>query len=158
MTAMLGSPLRQRVEQDMKDALRARDRRRLGTIRLVLSALKQREIDERIRLDDAQVIVVLDRMIKQRRDSVAQYEAAGRQDLADQESYEIGVIREYLPPALEEAEIDTLIEEAIAATGAAGPREMGKVMGYLKPRMQGRADLGAVSARVKVRLAAGGQT
>lgn len=158
MTAMLGSPLRQRVEQDMKDALRARDRRRLGTIRLVLSALKQREIDERIRLDDAQVIAVLDRMIKQRRDSVAQYEAAGRQDLADQESYEIGVIREYLPPALEEAEINTLIEEAIAATGAAGPREMGKVMGYLKPRMQGRADLGAVSARVKVRLAAGGRT
>ncbi len=155
MAAMLGSPLRQRVEQDMKDALRARDRRRLGTIRLVLSALKQREIDERIQLDDAQVIAVLDRMIKQRRDSVAQYEAAGRRDLADQESYEIGVIREYLPPALEEAEIDPLIEEAIAATGAAGPREMGKVMGYLKPRMQGRADLGAVSARVKVRLAAG---
>ncbi|GBE10329.1 Yqey-like protein [bacterium BMS3Bbin12] len=154
MAATSGCPLRQRVEQDMKDALRARDRRRLGTIRLVLAALKQREIDERIQLDDAQVIAVLDRMIKQRRDSVVQYEAAGRQDLADQESYEIGVIREYLPPALGEAEIDSLIEEAIAATGAAGPREMGKVMGYLKPRMQGRADLGAVSARVKVRLAA----
>lgn len=137
----------------MKDALRAGDRRRLGVVRLILAALKQREIDERIQLDDAQVIAVLDRQLKQRRDSVAQYEAAGRKDLADQEHYEIGVIREYLPAALDPAEIEALIEEAVAATGAAGARDMGKVMAYLKPRLQGRADMGAVSARVKARLA-----
>ncbi len=148
-----GSPLRRRVEQDMKDALRAGDRRRLGVVRLILAALKQREIDERIQLDDAQVLAVLDRMLKQRRDSLAQYEAAGRQDLADQESYEIERIREYLPPPLDATQIDALIDEAIATTGAAGPRDMGKVMGQLKPRLQGRADLGAVSARVKARLA-----
>lgn len=137
----------------MKDALRAGDRRRLGVVRLILAALKQREIDERIQLDDAQVIAVLDRQLKQRRDSVAQYEAAGRKDLADQEHYEIGVIREYLPAALDPAEIEALIEEAVAATGAAGARDMGKVMAYLKPRLQGRADMGTVSARVKARLA-----
>lgn len=137
----------------MKDALRAGDRRRLSVVRLILAALKQREIDERIQLDDAQVIAVLDRQLKQRRDSVAQYEAAGRKDLADQEHYEIGVIREYLPAALDPAEIEALIEEAVAATGAAGARDMGKVMAYLKPRLQGRADMGTVSARVKARLA-----
>lgn len=151
-TGAEGSSLRRRVEQDMKDALRAGDRRRLGVVRLILAALKQREIDERIQLDDAQVLAVLDRMLKQRRDSLAQYEAAGRRDLADQEAYEIERIREYLPPALDAAQIDALIDEAIATTGAAGPRDMGKVMGQLKPRLQGRADLGAVSARVKARL------
>lgn len=144
--------LKQRLIEDMKTALKAGDKRRLGIIRLINAAIKQREVDERIELDDSQVLAVLDKMIKQRRDSVTQYEAAGREDLADQERYEIGVCQEYLPAALNEAEITALIESALVASGATSVKEMGKVMAILKPQVQGRADVGAVSSLVKKRL------
>lgn len=145
--------LRQRLEEDMKSAMRAKDKERLGTVRLMLAAIKQREIDERITLDDAQIIAVLDKMTKQRRDSITQYEAAGRQELADIEAAEIRVIQAYLPAALGEAELDTLIRAAIAASGAAGPQDVGKVMAVLKPQLQGRADMGLASRKVKDALA-----
>jgi len=136
----------------MKDALRGGDKRSLGIIRLILAAIKQREVDERIELDDVQVTTVLDKMAKQRRDSLEQYEKAGRDDLADQESFEIELLKAYLPEQLGDAEIDTLIDEAIQATGASSMKDMGKVMGQLKARLQGRADMGAVSGRIKARL------
>jgi len=147
--------LKDRVTEDMKSAMRSGDKRRLGVIRLLLAAVKQREVDERIpELDDDQVIATLDKMVKQRRESISQYEKAGRTDLADQEHYEISVLQEYLPAALSEAEIDALIDAAVADTGASSIKDMGKVMGILKPQMQGRADMGAVSARIKARLGA----
>jgi uncharacterized protein YqeY len=145
--------LKARVTEDMKDAMRAKDSARLSTIRLLLAAIKQREVDERIELTDADVLAVVDKMIKQRRDSIAQFEAGHRQDLADAERAEIVVLQAYLPAPLSDAEIDAAIGEAIAATGAVGLAGMGKVMGVLKPRLAGRADLGAVSARIKARLA-----
>ena len=144
--------LKQRIQDDMKASLKAGDKRRLGTVRLILAAIKQREVDERIELDDPQVLAVLDKMVKQRRESIAQYEKAGRDELAEQEAFEVGVIQEYLPDALSDREIATLIEEAIAGTGAQSIRDMGKVMGQLKPKMQGRADMGAVSSLVKQKL------
>lgn len=137
----------------MKSALKAGDKARLGVVRLMLAAVKQREIDERIELDDAQVVETLDRMVKQRRESITQYDQAGREDLAAQERFEIGVIQQYLPEPLTDAEIDALIDAAVATTGATGIRDMGKVMAEVKPRAQGRADMGAVSAKVKARLA-----
>ena len=147
---MGGTPgLRQRIEEDMKSAMRAKNKERLGTIRLMLAAIKQREIDERITLDDAQILAVLDKMNKQRRDSIAQYESAGRQELADIEAAEIRIIQEYLPAALDESELDGLIREAIAASGAASAQDMGKVMALLKPKIQGRADMGLASRKVK---------
>ncbi|MEQ6342489.1 MAG: GatB/YqeY domain-containing protein [Gammaproteobacteria bacterium] len=146
--------LKQRIEEDMKSAMRAKEKERLGVIRLILAALKQREVDERITLDDAQVLVILDKMIKQRRDSFSQYEAAGRAELAAQEAFEIGLIQEYLPVQLGEEEIDTLIGEAITASGAASAKDMGKIMAALKPQVQGRADMGVVGAKIKTRLAA----
>jgi uncharacterized protein YqeY len=145
--------LKQRLTDDMKAAMKGGDKTRLAVIRLVNAAIKQREVDERIELTDDQVLAVLDKMVKQRRDSVAQYEQAGRSELAEQEQYEIGVIQDYLPAALSEAEILALVDEAIAATGAAGMKDMGKVMGSLKPKLQGRADMGAVSALIKQKLA-----
>ncbi len=151
---MGGTPgLRQRIEEDMKSAMRAKNKERLGTIRLMLAAIKQREIDERITLDDAQILAVLDKMNKQRRDSITQYEAAGRQELADIEAAEIRIIQEYLPAALSEAELDGLIREAITASGAASAQDMGKVMAVLKPKIQGRADVGLASRKVKDALA-----
>ncbi len=144
--------LRERIQEDMKAAMKAADRRRLGVIRLMLAAIKQREVDERIQLDDTQVLVVLDRMVKQRRDSLEQYSQAGRDDLAEQERYELGVIQTYLPAALSDEELDRLVQDAIAAAGAHSMKDMGKVMGTLRPRVQGRADMGAVSALVKRRL------
>ncbi len=144
--------LKQRITEDMKAAMRGGDKRRLGVIRLIQAAIKQREVDERIELDDAQVLATLDKMVKQRRDSIAQYEKAGRDDLVQQEDYEIGVIQEYLPAALSEGEIDALVDEAIAATGANSMRDMGAVMAQLKPQLQGRADMGAVSKKIKSRL------
>lgn len=144
--------LKQRLTDDMKAAMKGGDKERLAVIRLVNAAIKQREVDERIQLDDAQVLSVLEKMIKQRRDSVSQYESAGREDLAAQERFEISVIQDYMPQALSEAEIDALIEAAIAETGAASGRDMGKVVGALKPKVAGRADMGAVSARIKARL------
>ncbi len=146
--------LKQRFTDDMKLAMKAREKERLGVIRLVLAAIKQREVDERIELDDTQVLVVLDKMVKQRRDSIEQFESGGRQDLADQEKFELELLQTYLPAGLSESEINTLIDEAITSTGASSPREMGAVMGILKPKMQGRADMGAVSKLVKTRLSA----
>lgn len=147
------SALKTRLSDDMKAAMKGGDKQKLGTIRLVQAAIKQREVDERIQLDDTQVLTVLEKMLKQRRDSVAQYEAAQREDLAAQERYEIGVIESYLPAQLSDAEIDALIAQAIADTGAASARDMGKVMALLKERAAGRADFGALSQKVKARLA-----
>ena len=144
--------LRVQLQDEMKAAMKSGDKPRLGVIRLILAAIKQREVDERIELDDTQVLLVLDKMVKQRRDSVEQFEKAGRTELADQEKYEIGVIQEYLPAQLSDEEISTLITEAIAATGAASMKDMGKVMGMLKPKLQGRADMGAVSGLIKKNL------
>ena len=144
--------LKQRIETDMKSALRNREKERLGTVRLILTAIKQREVDERITLDDGQVLAVLDKMVKQRRDSIAQYEGAGRNDLADQEKYELGIIQAYLPVALSDAELDTLVDQAVAASGAASVKDMGKAMALLRPQVQGRGDMGAVSAKLKAKL------
>jgi len=137
----------------MKTAMKAGDKRRLGAVRLILAAVKQKEVDERKELTDPEVLAVLEKMLKQRRDSISQYEQAGRTDLAEQEAFEVGVIQGYMPAALGDAEIAALIEEAIAATGAKAMADMGKVMAIVKPKIQGRADMGAVSARVKQRLA-----
>ena len=145
--------LKDQIQSDMKTALKAGDKPRLGTVRLMLAAVKQREVDERVELDDTAVLAVLDKMVKQRRDSIAQYSAAGHEDLADVERYELGVIQGYLPAALADAELDALVGAAIAESGAAGMRDMGKVMALLRPKIQGRADMGAVSAMVKGRLA-----
>ncbi len=144
--------LKTRISDDMKSAMKSGDKRKLGTIRLLLAAIKQREVDERIELDDEQVLAVLDKMVKQRRDSLDQYEKAGREDLAEQERFEIDILQEYLPEALSEEEISSLIKQAIADTNAESMRDMGKVMGQLKPKLQGRADIGAVSAMVKLLL------
>jgi uncharacterized protein YqeY len=144
--------LKARINEDMKTAMRGGDKPRLGVIRLILAAIKQREVDERITMDDAQILAVLEKMLKQRRDSVTQYLAGKRQDLADQETFEIGVIQAYMPQPLGEAEIDAAIAAAIAESGAASARDMGKAMALLKPRLQGRADMGAVSAKLKQRL------
>ncbi|HEY9149349.1 MAG: GatB/YqeY domain-containing protein [Gammaproteobacteria bacterium] len=145
-------PLKDRIQQAVKDAMRSGDKRRLGTARLITAAIKQREVDERIELDDEQIVLVLDKMCKQRRESLEQYRKANREDLAEQEEYELGVLKEFLPEPLSEAEIDALIDAAVTDTGAAGIKDMGKVMGILKPQLQGRADMGAVSARIKARL------
>ena len=145
--------LKQRITEDMKTAMKGGDKPRLGAIRLILAALKQREVDERIALDDTQVLHTLEKMLKQRRDSVTQYEAAKREDLAAQERFEIGVIEAYLPAQLTDTELDALIAQCITDSGATSPRDMGKVMALLKERAAGRADLGALSQRVKARLA-----
>jgi len=144
--------LKDRITEDMKSAMRAGEKERLGTIRLALAAIKQREVDERISLDDAQVLAVLEKMIKQRREAVTQFEAGGRADLVSKENAEIALLQSYLPAQMSSAEIDALIAEAIAATGAASIKDMGKVMGFVKPKVQGRADMGAVSARIKQKL------
>ena len=144
--------LKKRIQDEMKSAMKAREKRRLGIIRLILAAVKQREVDERIELDDTQILAVLDKMVKQRRDSIEQYEKAGRTDLAEQEAFEIGVLKEYLPEAMSEEEITALIKEAIAGTGAESLKDMGKVMGVIKPKAQGRADMGAISAVVRQQL------
>ncbi|MCG7989906.1 MAG: GatB/YqeY domain-containing protein [Candidatus Thiodiazotropha lotti] len=145
--------LKQRIQDDVKAAMKARDKERLGTLRLITAAIKQREVDERTKLDDSQVLAILDKMIKQRRDSVEQYESAGRQELADQEKSEIAIIEDYLPAGLSDEEVASMIESAIQEVGAAGMQDMGKVMGKLKPEMQGRADMGKVSGLVKQKLA-----
>jgi uncharacterized protein YqeY len=144
--------LKQRLDEDVKAAMRARARDRLGTLRLITAAIKQREVDERITLDDAQVLAVIDKMVKQRRESIAQFDAAGRTDLADKERAELAILQEFLPAALGEAELEQLIGEAIAASGAQSARDMGAVMTLLRPRVQGRADMADVSRRVKARL------
>jgi len=144
--------LKDRITEDMKSAMRAGEKDRLSSIRLALAAIKQREVDERISLDDTQVLAVLEKMIKQRREAIAQFQAGGRADLVAKETAEIGVLQGYLPAQMSEAEIDALITESIAATGATSIRDMGKVMAVVKPKAQGRADLGSVSARIKQKL------
>ena len=144
--------LKARITEDMKDAMRAHDAARLSTIRMLLAAIKQREIDERIELGDADVLGVIEKMVKQRKDSIVQFEAGKREDLAAKERAEIDVLHGYLPAQASEAEIDAEIAAALAATGAAGMAGMGKVMAVLKPKLAGRADMGAVSARVKAKL------
>lgn len=146
--------LKTRINEDMKSAMKAREAERLGAIRLLLAAIKQKEVDERKELDDAAVLAVIDKMLKQRRDSIAQFEQAGRTDLADKEKFEVSVLQAYLPQALSDAELEAAVAEAVAASGARGPQEMGKVMGLLKPRLAGRADMGKVSALVKAKLSA----
>jgi uncharacterized protein YqeY len=146
------SSLKKRIEDDVKAAMRGGDKPRLGTLRLVLAAVKQQEVDTRNPVDDTALLAILDKMIKQRRDSITQFQAAGRQELVDKEAYEIGVIQEYLPPALEPQQIAALISDAIAKTGATSPKDMGKVMGLLKPQVQGRADMTVVSKLVQAKL------
>lgn len=145
--------LKQRITEDMKTAMKAGDKERLATIRLILAAIKQREVDERVEMDDTQVLAVLEKMVKQRRDSVSQYEAAAREDLAAVERAEIAIIDQYLPTKLDEAAIQAAIDAAVTETGASGPADMGKVMGVLKPRLAGQADMGLVSKLLKQRLA-----
>ena len=140
------------LTEDMKAAMRGGDKHKLGVIRLMLAAVKQREVDERVELDEAQVLAVLEKMLKQRKDSISQYVAAGREDLAEVERAEITVIETYLPSKLSEAELDALIEAAIAETGASSARDMGKVVGVVKAKAAGRADMGVASARIKARL------
>jgi uncharacterized protein YqeY len=144
--------LKSQVVEDMKTAMRAKDAARLSTIRMLLAAIKQREVDERIELTDADVLAIIDKMIKQRRESIAQFEAGKREDLVAAERAEIGVLAAYMPERLADAEIDALIAEAIASTGAAGIAGMGKVIAAIKPKVAGRADMGAVSARIKAKL------
>ncbi|MES2366854.1 MAG: GatB/YqeY domain-containing protein [Sulfuriferula sp.] len=145
--------LKAQITEDMKTAMRAKDTARLGAIRLLLAAIKQREVDERIELDDTQIIAVIDKMLKQRRDSITQFEAAGRQELADIEKFEIGILQAYMPQAASAGEIDSLIIQAITSTGATGIKDMGKVMAILKTQLAGRADMAQVSTHIKAKLA-----
>jgi uncharacterized protein YqeY len=144
--------LKQQITEDMKSAMRAKETARLGAIRLLLAAMKQREVDERIELTDTDVFAIIDKMLKQRRDSISQFEAAGRQDLVDVEKFEVSVLQTYMPQQLSEAEIIAAIADAMAATGASGPQDMGKVMGVVKPKLAGRVDMGKVSGLIKAQL------
>jgi len=146
--------LRDRVNEDMKSAMKAREAERLSTIRLLLAAVKQREVDERITLDDAGVVAVVEKMLKQRKDSVQQYEQAGRADLADREKAEMVILTGYLPQQLPDAELDAIVVAAVAESGAKAPSDMGKVMAIVKPKVAGKADMGKVSALVKAKLSA----
>ena len=144
--------LKVRITEDMKTAMRAKDAARLGAIRLLQAAMKQKEVDERVELSDADIVSIIDKMIKQRRDSIAHFEKGGRQDLADNEKFELGILQAYMPQALSEAEIDAEIAAAMQATGAKAMADMGKVMAVLKPKLAGRADMGKVSAQIKAKL------
>lgn len=144
--------LKQQINEDMKTAMRARDAARLGAIRLLLAAMKQREVDERIELSDTDIVTIIEKMIKQRRDSITQFEAGGRQELADVEKFEISVLQAYMPKPMDDAEINAAVAAAIAESRATAPQEMGRVIALLKPRLAGRADMGRVSALVKARL------
>ena len=146
--------LKARIQEDMKSAMRAGEKDKLATIRMITAAIKQREVDERIQLDDAQVLAVLDKMQKQRRESISQFKAGGRADLVAREEAELALLAGYMPAQLGEAELDALVSEAIAATGAASIKDMGKVMAVIKAKAAGRADMGAVGARIKARLSA----
>lgn len=151
---MPDSPLKLRIKSDMQDAMRARDKQRLGVIRLAMAELKRVEVDERIELEDERILQILDKMTKQRRDSVEQFTKAARQDLVDQENFEIGVLQEYLPAQLDEKAVEALIAEAISSTGALSMQDMGKLMAVLRPKVQGRADMAEVSRKVKTLLSA----
>jgi uncharacterized protein YqeY len=145
--------LKLQITEDMKTAMRAKDSARLGAIRLLQAAIKQREVDERIELSDADVITAIEKMLKQRRDSIAAYESANRVDLADIEKYEVSVLQEYLPQQLTEAEILSILDQVVADTGASGVKDMGKVMAAIKPLVAGKADMGKISGLIKTRLA-----
>jgi len=149
---MSADSLKSQLTAAMKDAMRAKEKARLGTIRLIQAEIKRIEVDERIELDDTRVLAILDKMVKQRRDSISQFEAADRQDLADQEKTELEIIQTFMPAQLTPEEIEQLVTDAITSTGAAGMQDMGKVMGILKPQLQGRADMGAVSQQIKAKL------
>lgn len=151
---MTASAIKERIQEDMKTAMRGQEKERLATIRLILAAIKQREVDERITLTDEHVLAILDKMMKQRRESITQYEAAKRQDLADKEHAEVKIIQLYLPEQLSAADIESIIDACIQETGALSAKDIGKVMGLLKPKIQGRADIASVSAKVKERLSA----
>lgn len=144
--------LKQNIQNDMKEAMKAKEASRLGVIRLLLSAIKQVEVDERIEMEDPQILAVIDKMIKQRQDSINQFQQAGRQDLADQEAFEISILQAYLPPPLSDDEVQALVQAAIEKTGATSMKEMSSVMAILKPQLQGRADMGAVSKIIKAKL------
>lgn len=144
--------LKDRITEDMKAAMRAKDSQRLSAVRLLLAAMKQKEVDERVELADADVLSIIEKMVKQRRESIAQYEKAGRADLAAQEQFEIGVLSAYLPQQMTEAEVAEAVAAAVAESGAASVKDMGKAMALLKPRLAGRADMGKVSALLKARL------
>ena len=150
----MSSPLKTQLTSDMKSSMKSGDKHRLGVVRLILAAIKQIEVDERIELDDARILAVLDKMVKQRRESISQYGKAGRDDLVAVEEGEMVVIQEYLPAALSDDEVNALVEQSITSTGAASIKDMGKVMGVLKPQLQGRADMGKVSQLIKSRLTA----
>ena len=152
--ASIEMSLKARITEDMKTALRARDAGRLNAVRLILAALKQKEVDERVELDDAAVLAILDKMLKQRRDSITQFEAAGRQDLVNQEQFEVSVLQQYMPQALSEEAVAGIVDQAILESGAAGMQDMARVMALVKPLLAGRADMGKVSGLVKARLAA----
>jgi uncharacterized protein YqeY len=145
--------LKDQITDDMKTAMRAKDSERLSTVRLLIAEIKRKEVDERIELDDAQVVAIVEKMIKQRKDSITQFENGGRQDLADKEKAELTVLTAYMPAGLSDEEVAAEVAAAVAASGAAGPQDMGKVMGILKPKLAGRADMTAVSAQVKRALA-----
>lgn len=149
---MSDSALKQQLTEAMKDAMRARDKARLGTIRLALSEIKRVEVDERIDPDDTRVIAILDKMVKQRRESIRMFEDADRTELADQEKFEIGILQEFLPQALSEAELEDIIKAALAETGAESMKDMGKVMGLVRPQVIGRADMGSISSKIKASL------
>ena len=153
-TPMTTTSLKERITEDMKSAMRAGEKERLGTIRMLQAAIKQREVDERIALDDGQVLAVIEKMLKQRKESIAQFEQGGRPDLAAKEQAEIELLTVYLPAQLSDADVDALIKEAIAATGAASVKDMGKVMAIVKAKAAGRNDMGAASARIKAALSA----
>lgn len=146
------SDIKSSIEQAVKDAMRARDKQRLGALRLMMAELKRIEVDERIELDDTRILAILDKMVKQRNDSLGQYKQAGRQDLVNQEQFELDLLCEFMPEALDDDTIIQFVDEAVLATGATSMKEMGQVMAALRPRLQGRADIGAVSAVVKARL------
>ena len=148
----MSSPIKTEIESAVKDAMRARDKQLLGVLRLIMSEFKRIEVDERIELDDTRVLTVLEKMNKQRRDSLEQFEKAGRTDLADQESFELGVIAEYTPEALSEQEVQELVNSAIAETGSSSMKDMGNLMAVLRPKLQGRADMSLVSKMVKTQL------
>ncbi|WP_108507908.1 GatB/YqeY domain-containing protein [Polynucleobacter acidiphobus] len=145
--------LKEQITEDMKSAMRAKEAERLGTIRLLLAAIKQREVDERITVDDAGIIAIIEKLIKQRKDSIEQFQKAGRTDLVDQESKELGILQAYMPAQLSEAEVQAAIQKTISSLGAAGPQDMGKVIGALKSQLAGKADMGMVSGLVKAALA-----
>lgn len=144
--------LKERISEDMKSAMKARETERLAAIRLILAALKQKEVDERIELSDTDVVVILERMLKQRKDSISQFEAAGRNDLAEKEKFEVSILQGYMPQALTEEEVTAIVASAISESGASGVKDMGKVMGLVKPKVAGRADMGQISALIKAKL------